>query len=267
MPRAFHGAFRTFAGAAPQAFFIRLATVATGIRCPRAGTCGKADKISAMAKPGKSVASSFSPEFSRDISDLSPNPSKKSAQEFSLADHFLIAMPSMLDPVFGGTVVYLCEHNENGALGVIINKPTDMTMEVLFDRVDLKLEIAPRSDYEKRPVMFGGPVQIERGFVLHSPSAQYSSMISVSEEIAMTTSKDVLEEVAAGRGPQRILVSLGCAGWSAGQLEQEIARNGWLTVPADPDIVFDLPIEERFVASMKLLGIDPSMLAGQAGHA
>lgn len=219
-----------------------------------------------MVKPSKST-SSFDPEFSGDISDFSPDPSGKPAQEFSLADHFLIAMPSMLDPVFGGTVVYLCEHNENGALGVIINKPTDMTMEVLFDRVDLKLEIAPLSLYENRPVMFGGPVQIERGFVLHSPSAQYSSMISVSEEIAMTTSKDVLEEVAAGRGPQRILISLGCAGWSAGQLEQEIVRNGWLTVPADPNIVFDLPIEERFAAAMKLLGIDPMMLAGQAGHA
>lgn len=220
-----------------------------------------------MAKPGKSASSFLGPEFPRDVSDLSPNPSGKSTQELNLADHFLIAMPSMLDPVFGGTVVYLCEHNENGALGVIINKPTDMTMEVLLDRVDLKLEIAPHSAYEQHPVMFGGPVQIERGFVLHSPSAQYSSMISVSEEIALTTSKDVLEEVAAGRGPQRILVSLGCAGWSAGQLEQEIARNGWLTVQADPAIVFEMPIEQRFAAAMKLLGIDPMMLTGQAGHA
>jgi putative transcriptional regulator len=220
-----------------------------------------------MVKQSKSASSPFGPEYAQGTPDFSPNFSGKSKQELSLANHFLIAMPSMLDPVFGGTVVYLCEHNENGALGVIINKPTDMTMEVLFDRIDLKLEIAPRNEYENRPVMFGGPVQIERGFVLHSPSAQYSSMVTVSEDIALTTSKDVLEEVAAGRGPQRILVSLGCAGWSAGQLEQEIVRNGWLTVPADPTIVFDMPIEERFVASMKLLGIDPAMLTGQAGHA
>src|SRR4051812_29538081 len=108
------------------------------------GICSKADKIGTMVKQSKSTTFSFDPEFSRDLSDLSSHSSEKSQQEFSLADHFLIAMPSMLDPVFGGTVVYLCEHNENGALGVIINKPTDMTMEVLFDRVDLKLEIAPR---------------------------------------------------------------------------------------------------------------------------
>jgi putative transcriptional regulator len=124
-----------------------------------------------------------------------------------------------------------------------------------------------RTPIDKEPVMFGGPVQIERGFVLHSPLEQFSSMIKVTDEVALTTSKDVLEAVACGAGPQRILVSLGCAGWSAGQLEQEIARNGWLTVPADPNIIFDMPIEERFVAAMKLLGIDPAMLAGVAGHA
>jgi putative transcriptional regulator len=115
--------------------------------------------------------------------------------------------------------------------------------------------------------MFGGPVQVERGFVLHSPTAQFSSMLTISDEIALTTSKDVLEAVAGGHGPQRLLVTLGCAGWGGGQLEQEIARNGWLTVQADPRIIFDLPIEERFAAAMKLLGIDPMMLAGEAGHA
>ncbi len=188
--------------------------------------------------------------------------------ELNLANHFLIAMPSMLDPVFGGTVIYLCEHNASGALGVIINKPTDMTMDVLFERIDLTLEIVPnRVSIDKKPVMFGGPVQVERGFVLHSPFEQFSSMMQVTDEVALTTSKDVLEAVASGVGPQRILVTLGCSGWSAGQLEQEIARNGWLTVPADPTIIFDLPIEERFVAAMKLLGIDPMMLAGEAGHA
>lgn len=186
----------------------------------------------------------------------------------NLADHFLIAMPSMLDPVFGGTVVYLCEHNPEGALGVIINKATDMTMDVLFERIDLKLEIAAnRVPIDKKPVMFGGPVQVERGFVLHAPHGGYSSMMKVTDDIALTTSKDVLEAVAVGEGPPRLMVSLGCAGWSAGQLEEEIVRNGWLTVRADPAIIFDLPIEARFTAAMKLLGIDPMMLAGDAGHA
>jgi putative transcriptional regulator len=188
--------------------------------------------------------------------------------QFNLADHFLIAMPSMLDPVFGGTVVYVCEHNANGALGVIINKPTDMTMGVLFERIDLKLEImATQVAIDKKAVMFGGPVQVERGFVLHAPHGNFSSTMKVTDEIALTTSKDVLEAVGTGDGPRRMLVTLGCSGWSAGQLEEEITRNGWLTVRADAGIIFDLPAEQRFAAAMKLLGIDPMMLAGDAGHA
>lgn len=192
--------------------------------------------------------------------------------ELDLTDHFLIAMPSMLDPIFGGTVVYLCEHNHNGALGVVINKPTDMTMDVLFDRINLKLEIRPDTpdampELYRRPVMFGGPVQVERGFVLHSTSEKYSSTLQVTDEVALTTSKDVLEAVAHGDGPQRVLVTLGCSGWSPGQLEGEIGRNGWLTVKADPSIIFELPVEERFTAALALLGIDPVMLSGDAGRA
>ena len=205
----------------------------------------------------------------QDTSDF-PRPSNiVSESEFNLADHFLIAMPSMLDPVFGGTVVYLCEHNEGGALGVIINKPTDMTMNVLFDRIDMKLEIAPQRDlgFDNKLVMFGGPVQVERGFVLHTPHGNFSSMMKVTDDVALTTSKDVLEAVAGGDGPGRVLVTLGCAGWGAGQLEDEITRNGWLTVRADHGIIFDTPVEQRFAAAMKLLGIDPMMLSGDAGHA
>lgn len=185
---------------------------------------------------------------------------------FSLINNFLIAMPSMLDPVFGGTVVYLCQHNAEGALGVIINKPTDMSLDVLFEKIELDLEIAPQAG-AVQPVMFGGPVQIERGFVLHSPAGPYASTLQVTEAIALTTSKDILEAAATDKGPDQILVALGCTGWSAGQLEEEITRNGWLTVPADPAIVFDVPLEQRFAAAMKLLGIDPGMLAGVAGHA
>lgn len=220
-----------------------------------------------MAKSSNPRKSRSSPGVPRENPDCSQS-SDAGASELNLSNHFLIAMPSMLDPVFGGSVVYLCEHNSAGALGVIINKPTDMSVDVLLDRIDLTLEIVPNGvPLDRKPVMFGGPVQVERGFVLHTPIAQFSSMMTVSDDIVLTTSKDVLEAVAHGTGPARILVSLGCSGWSAGQLEQEIAHNGWLTVRADPHIVFDLPIEERFDAAMRLLGIDPLMLAGEAGHA
>ena len=186
----------------------------------------------------------------------------------NLANHFLIAMPSMQDPVFGGTVVYVCEHNENGVLGVVINKPTDMTMQVLFERIDLKLEEGPGlASHVDEPIMFGGPVQDDRGFVLHTPGNRYSSSLTVTKDIAFTTSIDVLEAVAAGEGPPRMLVSIGYSGWSPGQLEEEIGRNGWLTVGADPEILFNLPIEERYTAAMRLLGIDPLMLTSEAGHA
>ena len=187
--------------------------------------------------------------------------------EFNLANHFLIAMPSMQDPIFGGTVVYICEHNDNGVLGVVINKPTDMTMEILFERIDLKLSEGLRTTVVNEPIMFGGPVQDDRGFVLHTPGAPYSSSLTVTDEVAFTTSIDVLEAVAAGDGPQRLLVSIGYSGWSPGQLEEEICRNGWLTVGADAHVLFDLPIEERYNAAIKLLGIDPMMLASEAGHA
>jgi putative transcriptional regulator len=222
-----------------------------------------------MAKSSKTLFRS-TPVSSQDTSDFSASSGTIPVPELHLADHFLIAMPSMLDPVFGGTVIYLCEHNVEGALGVIVNKATDMTMDVLLERIDLDLEFeisANRLPVAKSPVMFGGPVQVERGFVLHSPHGDFSSMLKVSEEVGLTTSKDVLEAVAVGDGPSRLLVTLGCAGWSAGQLEQEIARNGWLTVRADPSIIFDLPAEERFAAAMNLLGIDPMMLTGEAGHA
>lgn len=194
-------------------------------------------------------------------------PAATGSSTLNLANHFLIAMPAMQDPVFGGTVVYVCEHNENGVLGVVINKPTDMTMEVLFDRIDLKLAAGSDTPIINEPIMFGGPVQDDRGFVLHTPGARYSSSLTVTDEIAFTTSIDVLEAVAKGDGPERMLVSIGYSGWSPGQLEDEIGRNGWLTVGASADILFDFPIEQRYVAAIKLLGIDPLMLASEAGHA
>jgi putative transcriptional regulator len=185
------------------------------------------------------------------------------------ANSFLIAMPSMADPTFAGSVIYVCQHNENGAMGLIINRPTDLSLQTLFERIDLKLEIAPLS---QAPVFYGGPVQTERGFVLHEAlgideEEMYSSSIQVTDRIRLTTSRDVLQAISAGMGPQRVLIALGYAGWGGGQLEQEIAANGWLTVPADPHVLFDLPPQEHYAAAIKLLGFDPAMLSSEAGHA
>ncbi|PMS15887.1 YqgE/AlgH family protein [Trinickia dabaoshanensis] len=190
----------------------------------------------------------------------------KSNDRINLTNQFLIAMPNMADPTFSGTVVYLCDHSERGALGLVINRPTDIDLESLFSRIDLKLEIEPLLHV---PVYFGGPVQTERGFVLHEPveGSAYTSSMAVTGGLEMTTSKDVLEAVASGKGPHRFLLTLGHAGWGAGQLEDEISRNGWLTVEADPKIVFDVPAEQRFEAALALLGVTPSMLSGDAGHA
>jgi putative transcriptional regulator len=189
----------------------------------------------------------------------------KSNDRINLTNQFLIAMPNMADPTFSGTVVYLCDHSERGALGLVINRPTDIDLEALFNRIDLKLEIEPLLHV---PVYFGGPVQTERGFVLHDASeGTYTSSMQVPGGLEMTTSKDVLEAVASGKGPQRFLLTLGHAGWGAGQLEDEISKNGWLTVQADPKIVFDVPAEDRFEAALALLGISSSMLSGEAGHA
>jgi putative transcriptional regulator len=181
-----------------------------------------------------------------------------------LTHQFLIAMPAMADPNFAGSVVYVCEHSDKGALGLVINRPTELTLAGLFDKIDLKLEIAPWKD---APVFFGGPVQTERGFVLHKPPGTYSSSLAVSDEIALTTSKDVLEAVAAGTGPGKLLVTLGYSGWGVGQLEHEIGQNAWLTVNADAQVIFDTPADERFGAALKLLGIEAKQLSGLAGHA
>lgn len=183
----------------------------------------------------------------------------------NLAGQFLVAMPAMVDPHFQGAVVYVCEHGDKGALGLVINRPTELTLARLFDQVALKLEIAV---LREMPVYFGGPVQKERGFVLHQPcGAAYSSSLEINAELALTTSKDVLEDVSRGQGPQRMLVTLGYAGWGQGQLEREVADNAWLTVPADVSIIFDLPAKDRFSAALGLLGIDPLQLSGQVGHA
>jgi putative transcriptional regulator len=187
-----------------------------------------------------------------------------------LANQFLIAMPSMVDPNFAGSVIYLFEHNERGAMGLVINKPTEVNLGTLFEKIDLQLEIAPLLDQQ---VYFGGPVQIERGFVLHesNPQLSYSSSLIIPGGLTMTTSKDVLEAVAIGNGPRKFLMTLGYAGWGAGQLEEEITLNGWMNVPMSREqmmeIIFNTPSSQRYERTMRHLGFDLSDLSGEAGHA
>ena len=182
----------------------------------------------------------------------------------NLTDHFLIAMPAMADPNFARTLTYIAEHNENGAMGVIVNRPTDMRLATLMERIDIPFEQPAFADL---PVYFGGPVQSDRGFVLHRPAGQWHSSLKVTDDIGLTSSRDVLQALALDGEPAEVLVALGYAGWSAGQLEHELTQNAWLTVPADLTIVFDLPPEERLAAAMQLLGVDFAKLSDVAGHA
>jgi len=178
--------------------------------------------------------------------------------------HFLIAMPGMVDPHFAHTLTYVCEHSEDGALGIVINKPIDMKLAALFEQIEIEL---PDAQLRESPVHFGGPVQIDRGFVLHRPLGRWQSTLAIGEDMGLTTSKDVLEALGRGDGPRDVLVSLGYSGWSAGQLEHEIAQNAWLTVAAAPEVLFDTPAAARLPAAMKLLGIDFSRLSDAVGHA
>lgn len=181
-----------------------------------------------------------------------------------LSGHFLMAMPGMVEGDLAGTVIYVCEHSERGALGLVINRPTDLSLGNLLEQVDLKQDSRCQADL---PVHFGGPVQSDRGFVLHKPAGDFSSSIRLGDTLALTTSRDVLQAVASGEGPDQIFVTLGYAGWGAGQLEQELAQNAWLSVLAKESIIFEEPAESRYPAAMRLLGVDPAMLAGSAGHA
>ncbi len=181
-----------------------------------------------------------------------------------LTQHFLIAMPAMVDPHFARTLTLVCEHNENGALGIVINRPTEMNLRGLLEQVNITPEVG---NLRSVPVNFGGPVQVDRGFVLHQPVGGWQSTLAVGTDIGLTTSKDILGAVARGAGPERMLVTLGYAGWAPGQLEHELAQNAWLTVPARTDILFDMPAEERLAAAMHALGVDYASLSDVAGHA
>ena len=185
-------------------------------------------------------------------------------QSANFTNQFLIAMPVLTDPYFAKSLVYICEHNERGALGIIVNRPLDMTLANLFDRVELSLD---NPELSSQPVYFGGPVQTDRGFVLHRPAGEWQSNLKVSEDIAMTSSRDILQSIANQGTPRDILVTLGFAGWSAGQLENEILQNAWLSVAADASILFNTPYEERLPAAMQVLGVDFASLSNEAGHA
>ncbi|MDR2208401.1 MAG: YqgE/AlgH family protein [Azoarcus sp.] len=178
--------------------------------------------------------------------------------------HFLIAMPYMADPHFSRTLTYIAEHNAQGALGIIVNRPIDMTLGALFERVELKLDT---QNFTSQPVYFGGPVQTDRGFVLHRPSGDWHSTLRVNDEVGLTSSRDILQAIASEGEPHEVLVSLGFAAWTAGQLEQELADNAWLAVPADMSIVFSMPPEARLTAAAHQLGIDLFQVSKVTGHA
>ncbi|HZW87052.1 MAG TPA: YqgE/AlgH family protein [Gallionella sp.] len=184
--------------------------------------------------------------------------------DFNLTHHFLIAMPAMQEGFFAGTLTYICEHNENGALGIVINRPISITLGEMFDQIKIPMH---QPALEKMPVHFGGPVETERGFVLHDTQGSWQSTLRINDKLALTTSKDILEALGEGNGPRNLLVTLGYAGWDQGQLEHEMAENTWLTVPASEHILFDLPPEERLPAAMALLGVDYASLVEDAGHA
>ena len=184
-------------------------------------------------------------------------------QSVDLTDHFLIAMPAMADPFFSKTLTYICEHSEQGALGLVINRPIDLTLKELFDQLSISSDDQTLGRF---PVMFGGPIQLDRGFVLHQPVGEWQSTMVVNQGMGLTTSLDILQAIANGESPEQLLVALGYSGWAPGQIEHELSQNAWLTVPASPNIIFELPSEERLAAAMHLLGIDFSCLSDEVGH-
>lgn len=182
----------------------------------------------------------------------------------NLTGHFLIAMPAMSDPYFAKSLTYICEHNDHGALGIVVNRPIDMTLSSLFEQIGVSLE---DNSLGSTSMYFGGPVQTDRGFVLHQPQGAWNSTLAVGNNIGLTTSKDILESIARGEGPIDFIVTLGYAGWSAGQLELELSQNAWLNVPAESAVIFDRPWDQRLQAALTMLGVDLASLSEEAGHA
>ena len=187
-----------------------------------------------------------------------------SRSSYSLRDNFLLAMPGLTAGIFSHSITYICEHGESGAMGIVINQPLDLSVGEIFEH----LQITAKRDFSGEPVMAGGPVQIDHGFVLHRDCAdQWEASLKVTEEITLTTSRDILRAIAAEQGPQEHLIALGYAGWAAGQLEQELAENSWLTLPADSQIIFSIPAGDRLGAAAAMLGVDMNLISAEAGHA
>ena len=182
----------------------------------------------------------------------------------SLSNHFLIAMPNLADPNFFHTVTYLGAHDDSGARGLVINRPSEMTLSDLFEHLDIT---TTRTDILDQPVYAGGPVQVEQGFILHSPEQEWQGTISTQGSLSLTASIDILEAIAIGEGPKEFIVALGYAGWGAGQLEQELLENSWLTCSADDRLIFQTAIEQRWNRAAELVGIDLSLLSTDMGHA
>lgn len=182
----------------------------------------------------------------------------------NLTNHFLIAMPALADPNFNRTVTYVCAHNEEGAMGIVINRPLDLSLGEVLGHMDMD---SGDPGTRNMRVLQGGPVQRERGFVIHLPAGQWDAVLEVGDTIGVATSRDILAAIARGEGPERAVVALGYAGWGAGQLEREVAENAWLSGPADTSIIFDVPYEERWEAAAHLLGVDFGRLSADAGHA
>lgn len=181
----------------------------------------------------------------------------------SLSDHFLIAMPGMQDQNFAHSVTYICDHSESGAMGLVLNNTMPITLGEIFQQMDLEDE----SDLGGQPVMAGGPVQVERGFVIHNDRQEWQSTLRIAEDVSLSASRDILEALAKGAGPTHFVTALGYAGWEAGQLEKEIAANSWLTVPADRHVLFHTPAEQRWAAAARQLGFDLNLISSTAGHA
>jgi putative transcriptional regulator len=186
------------------------------------------------------------------------------SQPQTLAGHFLIAMPSLAEPPFARGVAFLCQHDENGAVGLLINRLSEYRLGDVLAQMKLDCSDPELAD---TPVLIGGPIQQERGFVLHREPGHWESSYRINDEWSVTTSRDILVSMAAGEGPRQALMALGYAGWSAGQLEQELMDNSWLTVEANERILFNTPLEERWSAAAGLVGVDPLQLPGYAGHA
>lgn len=184
-------------------------------------------------------------------------------ETLNVTDHFLIAMPGMGDPNFHRTVTYMCQHSSEGALGIVINRPTELTLGDILQQMSIEID---NEKISKTPIYFGGPVQPERGFVIHRPKGSWDSSLKVSDSVALTTSRDILEAIAHGRGPDRFMVALGYAGWGQGQLEREMVQNAWLNSPAADQILFELPADQRWRSAARQMGIDIDRLSSSAGH-